>query len=53
VNYWVVKTLTEERTYVPYDSIGMNSFILYGLRIGKVTVNGSEVINHLDTWKFK
>lgn len=42
------------QTYVPYDSLGMTSFIKKGLEKGKVTVNDKDVFideNHF--WRYK
>ena len=54
-NKWIVvwsngKTMT----FVPYDSIGMTSFIRRGLEQGTVTVNDKEVfIANNGFWQYK
>lgn len=41
-------------TFVPYDSLGMTSFIRKGLELGVVTVNGKEVeIDQEGFWRYR
>jgi hypothetical protein len=52
---WNVRTVRKTQKYAPYDSIGMNRFILDGLEEGIVLVNDEEVVVSDDgtTWKKK
>jgi len=58
-NCWFVERSDgKTQRYVPYDSTGMSRFILDGLKLGKVTVNGFEVVSYELVpdqlqWKFK
>lgn len=47
---WLVRTVTSSQQYVPYDSIGMNRFIVNGFKEGPVFVNGEEVVRHVNEW---
>lgn len=49
---WVVKVtingVQKEQQYTPYDSYGMTSMIMSGLKEGTVTINGHEVVDDGD-----
>lgn len=52
---WIVKWENgNTKRFVPYDSLGMNAFIVNGLKLGKVTVNEREVVEKIiTTWEYK
>ena len=54
-NRWIVVWSNGKiLTFVPYDSMGMTSFIRRGLEEGPVTVNDKEVyIDDTGFWQYK